>query len=276
MYKATLLILVTFYSAVGQTFLNGSFENNLILNDTINLSNAAFIQKMPYCGSFGTQAGLDILANNYCLIGPQSGNWYIGMSGGGSDAFSLEINTNLSLGQLYQISFYDRFCQLANVPRAWPLMLGVSSNSLTFGTVIFSDTTAIPINTWTKRTVSFVAPNNGKYITVKMNGGSFENGWIVVDNFNFENPTSISTYDEHALEISVSPNPFQNKMYIQFKGGSISKRKISIINTLGQEIIEANTLLDSIDFDLSFLSSGIYFLNVINTYDRKVYKIIKD
>lgn len=276
MYKLILLFTLAVYSSFGQAFFNGSFESNLVLNDTINLSNTAFGQKMNFCASFGTQAGLDILTDNYCFIGSQSGNWFIGMSGGGSDAFSLEVNTNLIQGQLYQISFYDRFCPLANVPKAWPAMLGLSTNNLSFGAVIFSDTTAIPITIWTKRTFSFVAPNNGKFITVKMNGGSFENGWILVDNFSFESPTVIAGDKENSFVINIFPNPFQNKIHIQYESRRSANGRVAIVNIFGQEIIQMDNITSNREIDLSFLPSGVYFLNIINAYECGAYKIVKE
>src|SRR5713101_2814947 len=84
----------------GQSFLNGSFEFNLASNDLINLDNPTFGQYVNNCKSFGTSPNLDLIKSpDYCNIIASEGNWFIAMTGGGSDAFSLKLNSNLNSGQ---------------------------------------------------------------------------------------------------------------------------------------------------------------------------------
>ena len=53
-----------------------------------------------------------------------------------------------------------------------------------FGTLVWTASAAATNSTWTQRTVTFVAPNNGSYITVKQSGGT-TGYWVHIDNFVF-------------------------------------------------------------------------------------------
>src|SRR6185295_6732532 len=95
--------------------------------------------------------------------------------GFGTDALSLKIDTNLITGNIYQIAYYDYgsndFGQLATTP----LVIGLSLDSLAFGDSIYN---SLPtIGSWTLRTFSFVAPNNGKYLTIKDQSSTLSTAW---------------------------------------------------------------------------------------------------
>src|SRR6185312_4842035 len=101
-------------------------------------------------------------------------------------------------------------------------------------TTIFADTMSFPGSNWTKVSFEFLAPNNGKFVTVQGNGGDATTSWTLLDNFRFETPTSINSNTENSLGVVIFPNPFKNKLFIKSENSDAEINKINIINTLGQ------------------------------------------
>ena len=90
-----------------QCFVNGDFENHKASRDEINLSNTAFNGMMPGVTSFGSYGDVDIIrSSDYGGSGAQSKNWYIALTGGGTDMVAIELTQPLTQGKKYTISFY--------------------------------------------------------------------------------------------------------------------------------------------------------------------------
>jgi len=192
MLKKTFYILLIIFSkeSSGQSFLNGNFEFNSAGRDLTNLTNSQYDNLMANSFAFGNLNGggpnggdMDIItSNNYCGLA-QSGDWYVALTGGGTDAISLKLNIPLTVGQAYTISFYDRYCSppstLVN-----PFQIGLSTVNNNFGSIIYTAPNAI--GAWSLRTFSFVAPNNGQFITVQITAGGANNTWCHIDNFSFD------------------------------------------------------------------------------------------
>jgi gliding motility-associated-like protein len=127
---------------------------------------------------------LDIIrSSNYCG-GAQNGDWYVALTSGGSDAFSLELSSPLIIGESYSISFYDRSCSPF---QGSAIQIGVSETNNNFGDLVYS--APIPTNNtgWSLRTFSFIATTGGLFITVKCNGpNNGQEYWTNVDNFSFD------------------------------------------------------------------------------------------
>ncbi len=186
LYKA---ILISCSSAFGQTFLNGDFEINTAGTDQINISNASFNGFMANTVAFGPSGNMDIInSNTYCGF-RQSGCWYVAFTGLANDAISMRLSAPLVTGTTYNMTFWDKACTPFSCGPL-PMEIGVSTVNNAFGTNVYT----APLSTngvWVQRIFSFVAPNNGQYITVRMNAGSGCN-WVQVDNFSFA-PFNVST-----------------------------------------------------------------------------------
>ena len=172
------------FNLSAQTFLNGSFENNTAVADLINLSNIDFNAAMSNTTAFGTTGNMDIITSTTWGGGSaQNGNWYVALTGFGTDMFAMELSTPLVIGASYTISFWDR-SDVGFTPTA--ILVGVSNSSTAFGTTVYTAPVAPTVNVWTQRTFTFVATTASQYITVQQSAGSTGN-WAHVDNFVFEN-----------------------------------------------------------------------------------------
>lgn len=184
--KAFILLIFSLLanSLFSQAFLNGDFEYNSASGDIINMSNTECDQKVRDIHSFGSYGDVDIIRSSaYGGSGAQNGTWYLGLTGGGTDIVALSLSAPLVAGKVYSISYYDRKTSGYVVS---PIQIGVSTTNNNFGTIVYTASELAVLNTWTHRTFTFTAPNNGQYITVQMQSGGIQD-WINVDNFVFNN-----------------------------------------------------------------------------------------
>src|SRR5690242_12780899 len=80
--------------ASSQSFLNGSFESNSVSGDQINMTNAAFNAAMANTFAFGSYGDMDIITSS-TWGPPQSGSWYVALTGGGTDIITLKASAPL-------------------------------------------------------------------------------------------------------------------------------------------------------------------------------------
>ncbi len=187
MFKKHLFILTFVFLfcfeqiSIAQNFLNGSFEINTSSPCNYNLSNATFTATVSFTVAYGGGGELDIMGPGAgCPYGtPECGNWHIGMaypSAGSPDAFTMELSAPLVAGNTYTMSFWDKGD--GTYPPAMPIQIGVSTVPGATGTPVY--TGPVPtINVWNQRIFTFVAPNNGMYISVETTGWR----WTHVDDF---------------------------------------------------------------------------------------------
>lgn len=186
--------LFIFNSCFAQSFLNGSFEINTALTCDYNLSNASFTSKVANTVAFGGAAELDIYQSSCGYGTAQCGNWMVGLAipGGVPDAFTMMLNAPLVAGTSYTISFYDQGDP--TYPPGVPIQIGLSTVPGALGTILY--TGPVPtLGVWNNRVFSFIAPNNGQYISVSTVGTS---RWTHVDNFSFVTSSTSS--------LSISPS----------------------------------------------------------------------
>ncbi|MBL0098009.1 MAG: T9SS type A sorting domain-containing protein [Bacteroidetes bacterium] len=92
--------------------------------------------------------------------------------------------------------------------------------------------------------------------------------------------TGLSTIFQTSEQVIVYPNPFVNNVSILINKSNYKEANISIYNLWGQTLYteQKNTLHVSYSqtIDLSFLSSGIYFIDVILDGERTVKKLVKE
>lgn len=182
----SLLFVSAFCSA--QTFLNGSFEVTTAgPGDAINLANAGFNGFMSNTNAYGTTGNMDIIqSGTWGGGGAQHCKWYVALTGSGTDAITMRLSAPLVTGTTYTISYWDR--KDAGFP-GFSIQIGLSTVNNAFGTVIYTAPVAPTNNVWTQRTFTFVAPNNGQFISVIQNGGN-TGSWVHIDNFVMNNTSS--------------------------------------------------------------------------------------
>ena len=278
--KITNLLIVSMFCSVisyGQTFLNGDFEVNTAGVNHINLTNSQYNAMMSNSFAFGNWLGggpnggdMDIITTNaYCNY-PQHGNWYVALTGDGSDAISLKLSSPLIQGNTYTISYYDRFCNFAGTYTAQPFEIGVSTIDSLFGDSVY--TGAIPVTAqWTQNSFTFTAPNSGQYITVKVYGGVPTTSWTQLDNFTFENTSSIQSNNTNT-GFDVFPNPAKDVIHIRPSQNQKNIKAIRILDLIGKEYYSTG-IYD--DIDISQLPSGVYTCEITTDNGISVVKIIK-
>lgn len=173
-----LMVAVLPVATFAQQFINGDFENNTAVTDQINLNNVNFNNFMANVNSFGTTPNPDIITSATYGSPPQNGNWYVAITGGGTDILAIQLNTPLVAGNSYTMNFYDH---------SWPnfvsnpIEIGASTTNNNFGTLIHTTAAGATNNTWTLRTFTFTAPNNATNIVVRQQG--IISNWVQIDNF---------------------------------------------------------------------------------------------
>ncbi len=78
-------------------------------------------------------------------------------------------------------------------------------------------------------------------------------------------------------QLSIYPNPFNNNIFIKINSsaGDIKAWNLQITDVLGRMVYSKLSLDYSNDIDLSNLSSGVYFITVINKTGRAVVPVVK-
>ena len=179
-----------------QSFLNGSFEINTSGIDRLGLSNAAFNGYMSNTVAYGSAGNMDIIGDTvYCGLAEDS-TWFVALTGGGTDAITMQLSSPLLVGATYEITFWDRSCFVTSQP----IQLGVSTVSGATGTVIYAGSVT-PDTVWTQRTVSFIAPAGGAYISILLPTGTVAD-WAQIDNF------SLSIPSNSIITKAISGSPF--------------------------------------------------------------------
>ncbi len=234
--KLTILFLISTRFLVCQSILNGSFETNTANNtDQINLSNVALNAMLPNVSSFGSYGDVDIIkSNTYGTSGAQDKDWYLGITGGGTDIIALTLSDKLIAGKSYSLSFYDR---KTNSYPATALQIGISETNETFGTVVYNSPEEPLTNVWTLRTFTFIALSASKFITVQMPLGSI-NTWANIDNFVLKPITSVEKVilkDSIAVITSIKKDTlplFTKKTPVKYNRGKLNGRKCNIQETI--------------------------------------------
>lgn len=243
-----------------QRFLNGDFEWNSATPgvDAMNLSNTNFNSLVDFTNSFGNaNANLDLITTDYYSGLAQSGNWFIGVQGGSVDLFSLELSDTIRTGNTHRISFYDRGRE---TQCSTPFEIGLSNSPNAFGTLIYSSPEAPIPFLWIPRVFDFIAPHDGKFITVR---AIESNCWNNIDNFCLD---SICVPEPLvSLPNVFSPNNDSNNDIFQpiyFDG--VIKSSLQIYDRWGKLLFETNNIIDILNgwdgkFNGEACSDGVYF-----------------
>lgn len=263
LYKTYILSLVISLLAsktFAQTILNGDFEVNNAPNgvDQIALTNGQFNSTVSNCTSFGSSTtGLDLITTNNWDGPPYSGNWYMGIEGGGIEQFSMALSVPLDSGVVYKIRFFDR--GRAVHPPA-PIEIGISMFNNNFGNLIYT-APAPEYGVWNLRCFSFVATLNAEYITIR--GGGSIGSWAKIDKFILEIDSLTSCNESSIL---IMPNIFTpnsdniNDVFIPIKLENIFNANLIIQNRWGNIVFESNDFVSGWNGEQN--SDGVYFWQI--------------
>jgi hypothetical protein len=269
-----LLICNAAWPLSAQSFLNGDFENNFAGNDQININNSTYNLFMPNSFGYGSYKGggvfggnIDIIRSNiYCGLA-QQGNWYVALTGGGTDAISLKLSEPLIQGHSYTISFYDRY-GFGTV--TFPFLIGLSTVENDFGTQIYS--APDPQNcSWTQKTFSFISPDNGQFISLKLAGGSINDIWCHLDNFTIQETLATTSFNQNK-DFEIFPNPTSDELNIKQFANQYEIKSIRILNAQGQELYQSRHIGK---IDVSGFANGSYILEVTTDNKKLVFKFLK-
>lgn len=187
----SLTILIVSICGLSQNFLNGSFEINAADSNMINMHNRLCDSVIYATKSFGgiqspggpLEGNIDLIRDpEYCDTYSYDGNWYVALTGGGSDRMSMQLSTTIHIGDNYTISFFDKACP--NIANSVNTFIGISSDPDVFGDTIFVGPLPTADSIWIQRSFNFTATQDASYITVQTGGPN--NGhysWHHYDNF---------------------------------------------------------------------------------------------
>jgi len=255
-FAVCFLFALILNQAKSQIVLNGDFENNSALVCETNLSNSVYTDLMDNSWGFGSSNELDIQEINCGYAIPQSNNWFVSLSkrvDGASDELSLKLSMPLIAGDVYGISYLD-FAADTFDNTVVPVEIGLSEAPQSFGTQIISST---PANTeWTRRSFTFIAPNNGQYLTVRVDSAGTDRGWIFVDDFEITMNSGIT--EESGAAAKAYPNPVQDLLSIE---SNFQIEKVLIYDALGKMVsFKEGNQSSRLQLSVSKLIPGYYML----------------
>lgn len=270
--KYIILVTIVWFSfsinqCLCQSFINGDFEFNTSVGCDYNLIDSVFNTRISnvtafgkgYAGSPGGYVGEIDIQTSGCYITPQNGNWCLGLASDTlttSDAITIELDSSLSAGINYKLSFYIYGNTSFNSTMA-NIEIGETLSDTLFGILI--DSITPDTNNWKFVSLTFTAAQNSNYISVRAKAGKY--GWTQIDNFSIS-PSTMTSIEENNTKpkISVYPNPANTAINIRMEE-DISSGFVSIINLSGQLLRkqEINSG-QNFNFDLTTIPSGVYFM----------------
>ncbi len=126
--------------------------------------------------------------------------------------------------------------------------------------------TAIPAENWMFSTWSGDLSGNTNPETILIDA----NKNVIVTFLNI----SYIQYPEENATITVSPNPFANKLEIK-SYGDCALKQYQVINSAGQ-IVLTGSLYEETSINTECLTQGIYFLKILNDSFLNTFKIVKE
>jgi hypothetical protein len=175
----------------------------------------------------------------------------------------LSIDSNLILGNLFTLSFYN------NKVTSWTsnkLEIGYSMDSLSFGTLI--DTVPAPNTGWHNVLLSFSPINNSKFITIRVVDSI--TSWNLIDNFSLITTLGINDNADLTFRTTNYPNPFSESTWIKFPYITKNAYSLQIIDINGTMVKAQQIFGQKIKVNRENMNSGIYFYRIINETDGSV------
>ncbi len=162
----------------GQTFLNGSFEENSIDTCIINLPNDRITALVAHTTAFGDKNEVDVLTMECPYGAAADGAYFLALNTQNSvDAISLELAAPLTAGRDYLLQFFQRSGDDTPAPRG--VEIGLSAVPDSFGQLIYRSPNVG--RSWEETTFRFTAPLTGAFVTVRASAAA--SSWVMIDDF---------------------------------------------------------------------------------------------
>ena len=257
----SLLISIINNDSYSQNVLNGDFEINTLSSCSINNPNNSFNLIMSDCFAFGNASQIDIQDSLCGYSAPASGNWFISLASSLpwlTDWLSLKLSSMIVSGNSYQLSFYHKANNILTVGQLDSLEIGISSDTIGFGTKIYS-VQPQPISNWTLTTFTFTAPITGQFITVGNKG--YHAGWNFIDDIKLTNTSGV-VENYHNQSVNIYPNPFNIETNL-ISTIAFKEAVLTLYNSLGNEIKKIKNISGaSFSLQRDNLPSGLYYLQI--------------
>jgi hypothetical protein len=255
-----------------QVIINGDFEVNTTTSCLTNITNSQYTDVMSNSWGFGSHNEIDIQNDSCGFATVPSHNWFVSLAkdfwGVEYDELSLEISSSLVAGNSYDISYFSYSTDYMGNNNI-PIEIGLSIDSISFGTLIHSSTPNI--NTWTQQSFTFVAPNNGKYLTVRTDSAGVLYGWNFVDKFELSHTNGLE--ETLNLSIKVAPNPSSGIFTVNVPD-QINIQS-SVFDALGK-LVTTSSEKGTFNLDLSDMPVGIYTLRLDTESGTVTKKLVRE
>lgn len=264
---------IQFYNS-GQYYYsnyNGSYDAFFAVYNSLNQKN-----HLSYLGGFGIDEGWDIKLDQYdnIYVSGKSKSTDFPTPTGGNPANSYDHGLQGSL-QDYFVSCV----KLGFTDLLWSTLVGGDGNeSSGYGFGVSIDVNGLNQLHLTGQTTSSsnFPLNNGGGSPVFFQGSinGFSDGTITRFDLN---PVQVVGIEENTTtnnNILVYPSPTSS--FVNIKTNNTKNKVYSIYNTLGQVVMQQNSDSDLVTLDLKSLTSGMYILVVVDKFETKTFKIIKN
>lgn len=269
--KFLFFALMISLSSYGQQFINGSFEQNTVANDTsIYCPDLSKVMN----DSYGLLGWVTVSNDTICqdsITTASDGKEYLSYFGIGkhdstkqTPDFNLGLTTNLTAGNVYNISFD------AHSPSTkWGMIeIGVTNDTAVLGSkldYVLIDTSSC----WKTYSVAITPQVNANYISVRVVSSDPNNNPTIMgnlDNFSITNSTGLET-EKTVNDIRMFPNPAENSFTVV----SANTGKFLISDMHGRTVKTASF---NTQVDMSEEPAGMYFIRSLNSEKPFVEKLI--
>ncbi len=256
---------------------------------------------MTTCGT----GGYSQPTNSPGFQAPHTDSSYAGFFATVGSTFGLSIReymqapliTPLVANQVYTVTFFVSLSDVCNYGASGIGAYFTSTPITTPNPVTGSITPQIsnPVSNivtsktqWTQITGTFTAAGGEQYITIgnfktnansgltNVGGGSIDDAYFYIDDISVTaGPTGIlATTNEN--QISIFPNPVQDRLEINLNNSTVSNGFISITNIQGELIYsEQFENTNSIAISTDTFSEGLYFVSILTSEEKFISKFIK-
>lgn len=183
---------------------------------------------------------------------------------------------NLQAGSNVEITYYDRNYVSGST--------GVASYTLTVGTAqdvasqttVLNTVTNLSSTTYTLKTVNFTPSTTGTYYFA-FNNNSPANAAgthaLFIDNFTVTETLSANEFK--ISNVSLSPNPTKNMLYISNDNTTFNSIEVSDLNGRIVKATKQNAL-NTTEVNISDLSAGVYMVKIVSDKGTVTKKVIKE
>ena len=272
-YTITGYVFLTLLSieGKGQVIINGDFEYNTATSCLTNITNSQYTDVMSNSWGFGSHNELDIQDDSCGFATVPSHNWFVSLAKGWGveyDELSLEISSSLVAGNSYDVSYFSYSTDYMDNNNI-PVEIGLSLDSISFGTLIHSSTPNV--NTWTQQSFTFVAPNNGKYLTVRTDSAGVLYGWNFVDKFELSHTNGVE--ETLNLNVKIAPNPSSGIFSVNVPDQT--NIQASVYDALGK-LVSTSSEKGTFNLDLSDVPVGVYTLRLDTESGSLTKKLVRE